>query len=82
MKAKLVPIGNSKGIRIPKAILEQCGLKSEVELDVRGGSIVVRPVEDIRQGWKEAFQKMHENGDDAFLNQFFQTQWDKKNWKW
>jgi antitoxin MazE len=68
MIAKLVPIGNSRGIRIPKAVLEQCEMTEEVELSVKGKQIVVSPVrEKPRHGWREAAKKMAAAGDDAIL---------------
>jgi antitoxin MazE len=68
MKASIVSIGNSKGIRIPKAILQQCGIGSEVKLEVKGGRIVLSPIDSVpRQGWREALGKMHAVGEDAPL---------------
>jgi antitoxin MazE len=56
MKAKLVPIGNSKGIRIPQTVLDQCHFSTEGELEVRGNSLVVRPLKATRKGWAKAFR--------------------------
>lgn len=68
MKIAVVPIGNSKGIRIPKIILEQCHIKKNVDLEVKGENIIVRPFKkEPRRDWKEAFKKMHENNDDKLL---------------
>lgn len=69
MRAKLVSIGNSKGVRLPRAIIEQAGLTEEIELEVKGGRLVVSPVKALRAGWDEAFQKMHEKGDDRLLDE-------------
>ncbi len=55
MRASLVRIGNSRGLRIPKPVLEQCGFGSEVELQVEPGRLVVLPVAPTRAGWDEAF---------------------------
>jgi mRNA interferase MazF len=63
MVINIVRIGNSKGIRIPRAILEQCRIESEVSLEVENGKIVLEPVTSVpRQGWKEALNRMHEAG--------------------
>ncbi len=92
MKAKLIAIGNSKGVRIPRAVLEQCGLNGEgsgkvngeVEMDVRDGVIVIRPVRSARQGWEEAFAKMRQRGDDKLPDAAAgkPSVWDQKEWTW
>jgi antitoxin MazE len=68
MKVKLVPIGNSRGIRIPKAVLQQCEMADEVELSVKGRQIIVSPVsKSPREGWREAAARMAATGDDDLL---------------
>ena len=68
MRISLVSIGNSKGVRIPKAILEQCHFKRKVDLEVDGNMIVLRPLKKKpRQGWSESFKLMHQNSDDRLL---------------
>ncbi|MDO8142426.1 MAG: AbrB/MazE/SpoVT family DNA-binding domain-containing protein [Candidatus Brocadiales bacterium] len=68
MKTKLVSIGNSKGIRIPMAILKQCNIENEVHLEVEKEKIVIKPVKtNPREGWNDAFRLMHEKKDDALL---------------
>lgn len=68
MIGRLVPIGNSRGIRIPKAVLEQCEMSDAVELAVKGRQIIVSPVCDQpRQGWREAAARMSDAGDDELL---------------
>ncbi len=62
MKAAIIPIGNSKGIRIPKSILEQCHIGKNVVLEVEGDHIVIKPIKKKpRQDWEESFRNMHEN---------------------
>ena len=58
MKASLVQIGNSRGVRIPKAFLEQAGLRDEIEIEVRGSQVVIRPANHPRAGWDESFATM------------------------
>ena len=84
MKTRIVRIGNSRGIRIPKALLEQCRLGSTVELEVQDGQLVVRPVERPRLGWDEAFRQMAEQGDDQLLDHesLPSTDWDTRGWEW
>ena len=68
MRINIVQIGDSRGIRIPKAILDRCGIEQEVGLDVRGGSIILEPVgRTPRFGWDEAFRRMAERHDDQLL---------------
>jgi antitoxin MazE len=64
MKASIIPIGNSKGIRIPKAVLKQC----EVELEVEKNRIIIKPVKRIpRRGWERAFREMAKRRDDRLI---------------
>lgn len=68
MKTKLVPIGNSKGVRIPSAILKQCDFENQVELEVDKDKIIIKPVKHIpRGGWEKAFKLMHERKEDLLL---------------
>ncbi|MBI3072775.1 MAG: AbrB/MazE/SpoVT family DNA-binding domain-containing protein [Deltaproteobacteria bacterium] len=84
MRANLVRIGNSRGIRIPKAFLEECRLSDVVDIRRVGNRIEVRPVKQTRQGWSEAFRAMAEHADDALLDrgQTRATNWEKEEWRW
>jgi len=84
MKTRIIKIGNSQGIRIPKLYLQQTGLEEEVELDVQDKEIIIRSVGHPRQGWAEAFQTMAEQGDDQLLDQAAgnQSSWDGAEWQW
>lgn len=75
-------IGNSKGLRLSKAVLEQTGITGPVELEVRGREIVVRAARAPRMGWDEAFAKMAAAGDDALLDPAQPTEFDKDDWQW
>ena len=55
MEAKLVKIGNSKGLRLPKALLLQTGMTERVEIEARGHSIILKPVKNLRSGWEKSF---------------------------
>jgi antitoxin MazE len=81
MKARIVRIGNSQGIRIPKPLLEQSGLHEEVELEVQNGQIVIRPAAHPRQGWDAAFQQMAKQGDDELLDPEVSSDWDGEEWE-
>ena len=82
MKTRIVRIGNSRGVRIPKPLLEQSGIHDEVELEVEEGHIVIRAVRNPREGWDAAFRAMAESGDDALLDPGASTRWDDEEWGW
>jgi antitoxin MazE len=85
VKTRIIKIGNSQGIRIPKVLLEQAGLGEEVELDVRNGQLLIRAVgKKPRQGWDEAFRAMAAAGDDKLLDEDLtgQSRWDQEEWQW
>lgn len=84
IKARIVKMGNSKGVRIPKPILEQLGLGEEVELLVRENQLVIRATKSARAGWDEHFKRMAEQGDDRLLDEetVHLTKWDKDQWQW
>ena len=84
MKTSIIRIGNSRGIRLPKSILEQCHLKDAVEIEVEGNVLTVHPVPAPRRGWVEAFMKMKENKDDKLLDADtpLATAWDRAEWRW
>jgi antitoxin MazE len=68
MKVRLIRIGNSQGILIPKPLLEQAGLQDEVEIEVEGNRLVIHALGHPRAGWDEAFQAMSRQGDAALLD--------------
>ena len=82
MKASLIRIGNSRGIRIPKPICEQCGLKGEIEMEVRNRQLVIRSAHRPRESWDDAFARMAEHKDDELLVAESLTEWDEKEWTW
>ena len=61
--AKLVAIGNSRGVRLPKAMIEQAGLGADIELEVIDGTIVIRSHRPVRAGWAEAAKLMASRGE-------------------
>ncbi len=84
MRAKIIKIGNSQGIRIPKLFLEQFRFGEEVELEAQDEQIIIRAVASPRQGWAKAYETMAKFGDDQLLdgNATNQTEWDHKEWQW
>ncbi len=85
MKTQVIKIGNSKGIRIPKSILEHSGLGKEVDIEVREDELIIRPINKPRKGWSEAFRIMSEQNDDTLLeinNLSIRNRWDEEEWEW
>lgn len=82
MKVPLVPVGNSRGIRIPKPIIEQCGLGDTVELTIEGDRLVIAPESRPRQGWDEAFRAAGSSSADELLLDVGLSSFDKEEWKW
>jgi len=73
MEVSIINIGNSKGIRLSKTLLEKYNIKDTVEIILEKGYIIIRPKGQPRKGWEKAFQQMHENGDDRLLIDDFFT---------
>jgi len=67
MQVSIIDIGNSKGIRLTKSLLEKYDIKDKVELILEKGRIILKPVSKPRQGWEKSFRQMRENGDDRLL---------------
>jgi antitoxin MazE len=67
MEVSIIKIGNSKGFRLTKTILERYNITDKIELILEKGQIILRPISEPRKGWDKAFQKMHEKGDDQLL---------------
>lgn len=84
VRARIVKIGNSQGIRIPKTLIEQGKLGEEVELELEEGQIVIRPVRPVRHLWEASFRTMRERGDDELLDgdDASATAWDAADWEW
>jgi antitoxin MazE len=83
MKLKVVQIGNSQGIRIPKLMLAECGIKKEVEAEAIEGVIVLKPIQKRRRkNWGQAFKEMASLSDDKLLMPDLETSFDGSDWQW
>lgn len=83
MKARIVQIGNSRGIRLPKAVLDQAGLTEEVDIEATPNQIIIRSAHPPREGWDEAFRLMAERGDDALVDDATpRNVFDESEWEW
>jgi antitoxin MazE len=82
MRLALVRIGNSRGIRIPKLLIEQCGLGDSVELHAERERLIISPCRRPRQGWKEAFAAAESSAHDVLLLESLQNKFDDEEWRW
>ena len=67
MEVSIIKIGNSKGLRLSKTILEKYQIKDKVELILEKGQIILRPVDTPRKNWEKKFKEMFKNDDDTLL---------------
>jgi len=77
IRSKVIKIGNSRGLRIPRTLLEQAGLVDEVEMTVQGDKLIIHSAREPRQGWAAQFERMAELGDDQLLDEPTSNQWDE-----
>lgn len=83
LKTRIIKIGNSQGIRIPKLLLQQLGIADEVEMEASANTLLIRPIQQVRHGWDEKFQQMSAQGDDQLLDvEFPLTQFEENEWEW
>jgi antitoxin MazE len=82
MKAKIVRIGNSRGVRLPKPLIEQAGLGEEVELRVEEGAIVIQSAARPRAGWAESARRLAAERDAGLLDEPAPTRFDRTEWQW
>ena len=80
MDVSLISIGNSKGIRLSKTLIEKYNFQDTIELILEKGYIILKPKTEARKGWEKSFKKMHENGDDKlFVSDVFKDE-DFEEW--
>lgn len=82
VKARVVRIGNSRGIRLPKPVIEQLGLAGEVDMHVADGVLTIRPVASVREGWAAAFKALAAGADGGLLDPPTSTRFDREEWEW
>ena len=81
-KARIVRIGNSRGIRVPKVLLDQAQLPDEVELHAEPGRLIVQGARRPRMGWAELARVMAGRGHDDLLDAPTVTRFDREKWEW
>lgn len=82
MKTRIVRIGNSQGVRLPRPLLAQAGLGEDVVLRASPGRIVIEAARAPRAGWADAAKAMHAAGDDQLLSAPSSTRFDREDWEW
>ncbi len=82
MKTKLVRIGNSRGVRLPKPLIEQAALPDHVELSVRKGTIIISAANGPREGWEDAAKQLHDRNEDRLTDAPTSTRFDDEEWQW
>jgi antitoxin MazE len=81
-KTRIIRIGNSRGIRVPKLLLDQADLPEEVEVRAEPGRLVVSAAARPRAGWAAKARVMHRRGDDVLLDGGTMTRFDDTEWRW
>jgi antitoxin MazE len=82
IKSRLVRIGNSRGLRIPKLWVKQLALDEGVEMRVQADRLVICSARRPRTGWEEQFHAMHEHGDERPIVDLSASTWDEEEWEW
>jgi antitoxin MazE len=82
MRLELIRIGNSRGIRIPKPLIEQCGLGNVVEARVTPDGLVLAPCRVAREGWKQSFAESRPATAELLLDDLHSNAFDAEDWKW
>ena len=82
MKTKLIRIGNSRGIRLPKPMIQQASLGDDIELKVHNDSIIISSGQHPRSGWAAAARQAAGRGEDALLDPVTSTRFDDEEWEW
>lgn len=82
MKAQIIQIGNSQGVRIPKALLEETKISGEIDLEVHPEGILLKNIKKPRSDWDEKFRTAAEFDDDLSHDGRVTTEFEKKEWQW
>jgi antitoxin MazE len=84
VKSRIVKIGNSQGIRIPKPLIEQLGIEQDIEIYVEDNKLIISRVEEPRAEWSASFKAMADHGDDRLIDGESRTGtvWDAEEWEW
>lgn len=82
MKSRIIRVGNSRGVRLPKPLLAEAGLSEEIDIRAEAGRIIIESAKRPRSGWAEAAREMAARGDDELLDEPTSTDFDLEEWRW
>lgn len=82
MKGKLVRIGNSRGVRLPRAVIEEAGLREDLEIRIEGRTVVLSSPARVREGWTDAARKLVDRGEADLLDLPSENTFDREDWEW
>lgn len=83
MKVNLVPIGNSRGVRIPASVIKECGFSDQLDMRVTNGVVILAPARSAREGWETAFERMAAAGqDEPLIDDALDNDFDNEDWTW
>ena len=82
MKARLIQIGNSRGVRLPKPLIQEAHLEDEVDIQLRDGSLVITSTKKARSGWAESAKLLHDRKQDSRIDSPSETQFDTTEGEW
>ncbi len=82
IRTKLIRIGNSRGIRLPKPVIEHAGIEDDVDLTMEDGRVVIEAADQPRAGWEKQFREESEFGHDGLLLPGTRNDWDDQEWEW
>ena len=82
MKTRLIRIGNSRGVRLPKPLIEQADLSDEVDLQIREGAVVISRIAAPRAGWGDAAATLGRNDEEELLIEHRPTEFEETEWSW
>jgi antitoxin MazE len=83
MRLDLIPIGNSRGVRLSQSLIKQCGFKDTVEVELLNHCLILKAPEQLRAGWEELFKTELPDPDRDYIEiQALQNAWDDEEWEW
>lgn len=82
MKGRLVRIGNSRGLRLPRPLIEEAGFKDEVEVTLRDGALIITSADHPRAGWETAVHLLLERRESCLIDKTVPTCFDDEDWAW
>lgn len=82
VQTRLIRIGNSRGLRLPKALIDQAGLVDKVQMEVANGGLLIRPAREPRAGWEAECRLLVARGEGTMLDQPTATAFDNEEWEW